>query len=134
MPRIAAVATATPPYRVRQRDVQRLAHQFFAPPIDDIERYTAVFTNAAIDTRSLAAPLEWFSEQRSWAEANDLWIETATTLGVGTVQGCLAAAHLQPQDVDHIFFVSTTTPSHNILDTYGVFRLAQTVGPPASRP
>ncbi len=108
MPRIAAVATAIPPYRVRQRDVQRLARQFFAPAIDNIDHYTSIFENAEIETRSLAVPLEWFTERRSWGEANDLWIETATALGAEVARRCLAAARLTPQDVDHIFFVSTT--------------------------
>ncbi len=67
MPRIAAVATATPPHRVRQHDVERLARQFFAPAIDNIDRYTSIFEHAEIETRSLAAPLEWFTERRSWA-------------------------------------------------------------------
>ncbi len=108
MPRITTVATATPPHRVRQRDVQRLAREFFAPAIDNIDRYTSVFENAEIETRSLAAPLEWFAERRSWGEANDLWIETATALGTEAARCCLKAAQLTPQDVDHIFFVSTT--------------------------
>jgi alkylresorcinol/alkylpyrone synthase len=88
--------------------VQRLARQFFAPAIDNIDRYTSIFENAEIETRSLAAPLEWFTERRSWGEANDLWIETATMLGVEAARRCLAAARLAARDVDHIFFVSTT--------------------------
>lgn len=108
MPRIAAVATVTPPHSVRQQDIQRLARDFFAPAIDNIDRYMSVFENAEIETRSLAAPLAWFRERRSWSEANDLWIETATTLGTEAARQCLAAAQLTPQDVDHIFFVSTT--------------------------
>jgi alkylresorcinol/alkylpyrone synthase len=108
MPRIAAVATVTPPHRVRQQDVQYLARQFFAPAIEHIDRYTSVFEHAAIETRSLAVPLEWFTERRSWAEANDLWIEAATALGTEAARRCLEAAQRTAHDVDHIFFVSTT--------------------------
>ena len=108
MPRIAAVATATPPHQVRQHDIQRLAHTYFAPAIADMERYTPIFDNAEIATRSLAAPLQWFAEPKSWAEANDLWIEVATTLGAEAARKALDGAGLTPRDVDHIFFVSTT--------------------------
>ena len=108
MPRIAAVATATPPHRVSQQDAKRAAREFFAPAVANIDRYTSVFDNGEIDTRSLAAPIEWFGRHHSWGEANDLWIEVACTIGAEAARRCLAAAQLAPGDVDHIFFVSTT--------------------------
>ena len=108
MPRIASVATATPPHRVRQRDVKRLAREVFAPAIADIDRYLSVFDNTEIETRSLAAPVHWFLERRGLHEANDLWIEVACTLGAEVARTCLETAKLTPCDVDHIFFVSTT--------------------------
>src|SRR5919199_1954742 len=114
MPRIASVATATPPHKVRQSDVKRLARTFFGSSIKDIDRYVSVFDNTAIETRSLAAPVEWFVERHGLGEVNDLWIEVACTIGAEAARKCLAAAKLTPSDVDHIFFVSTTglaTPS-----------------------
>ncbi len=108
MPRIASVATATPPHKVRQRDVKRLAREFFGDSIKDVDRYISVFDNTEIETRSLGAPMQWFLEPHGLGEVNDLYIEVASTLGVEATQKCLAAAGLQPGDVDHIFFVSTT--------------------------
>ena len=108
MPRIAAVATATPPHSVQQRDAKRVAREFFAPAIDNIDRYMSVFDNGEIETRSLAAPLEWFTQPHSWADANDLWIDVACAIGAEAARRCLHAAHRTPRDVDHIFFVSTT--------------------------
>ena len=114
MPSIAAVATATPPHRADQRVVQRMACDYFAPALKDVQRYASVFDNSAIGTRWLAAPLDWFIQPHSWAETNDLWIEVSCALGAQAARDCLAAAGLTPKDVDHIFFVSTTglaTPS-----------------------
>ena len=108
MPRIASVATATPPHKVRQDDVKRLARAFFGSSIKEIDRYASVFDNASIETRSLAAPVEWFVERHGLGEVNDLWIEVACTIGAEAARKCLAAANLTPGDVDHIFFVSTT--------------------------
>src|SRR5688572_26403113 len=105
MPRIASVATATPPHQVRQRDVKRLAREFFAPAIKEIDRYVTVFDNAEIETRSLAAPIHWFLERHGLGEANDLWIDVATSLGAAAARRCLAAVDLGPGDVDHIFFI-----------------------------
>ena len=108
MPRVASVATATPPYRIHQRDMKGLAHTFFASSIKDIDRYITVFDNAEIETRALAAPAEWFLQRRGFGEANDLWIEVACTIGADAARQCLAEANLTAADVDHIFFVSTT--------------------------
>lgn len=108
MPRIASVATATPPHRVDQRVVKRAAREFFAGSIKDIDRYVTVFDNAEIETRSLAAPVQWFLEPRTFGEANDLWIEVACAVGVEAARACLQQANVEPADVDHIFFVSTT--------------------------
>ncbi len=108
MPKIAGVATATPPYRLRQQDIKRAARSYFAAEMDDVDRYLTVFDNAEIETRALAAPLTWFLEPHTWAEANDLWIEVACVLGAEAARECLAAANLHARDIDHIFFVSTT--------------------------
>ncbi|HZS78677.1 MAG TPA: 3-oxoacyl-[acyl-carrier-protein] synthase III C-terminal domain-containing protein [Ktedonobacteraceae bacterium] len=114
MPRITSVAIATPPYRVHQSDIKHLTREIFAGSIKDIDRYLTVFDHSEIETRFLAAPLSWFTSHPGFAEANRLWADVACALGVETVQQCLEAVDLGPEDVDHIFFVSTTglaTPS-----------------------
>ncbi len=108
MPRIASVASTTPPQQVRQCDVKRLAREFFASSIKDIDRYVSVFDNAAIETRSLAAPVDWYLRPHGMGESNDLWIEVTCALGAEAARKCLAEADLEPGDVDHVFFVSTT--------------------------
>ena len=108
MPRIASVATAVPPNQVRQPDIKRVARDYFASSLRETDRYVSVFDNTEIETRSLAAPLHWFLQPRSFGEANDLWIEVACELGADAARRCLVDAGLTPTDVDHIFFVSTT--------------------------
>jgi alkylresorcinol/alkylpyrone synthase len=108
MPRIAAVATASPPYRLRQCEAREMARAFFAPAIRDVDRYLGVFANAEIDTRALAVPPEWFLEPHGWGECNDRWIEVARDLGAEAARRCLDDAGLGPQEVDHLLFVSTT--------------------------
>ncbi len=108
MPRIAAVATATPPHLVQQRDAKRAARELFAPAIENIDRYLSVFDNSEIETRWLAAPLEWFAQPRTFGETNDLWIEVACAIGAEAARRCLVAARREAGDIDHIIFVSTT--------------------------
>ena len=108
MPRIASIATASPPHELRQSEARELARAFFAPAIRDIDRFLGVFANAEIDTRSLAVPTAWFQQERGWGECNDRFIEVACDLGVEAARRCLDDAGLGPGDVDHLIFVSTT--------------------------
>ena len=108
MPRIAAVATAEPEYRLRQCEAREMARAFFAPTIRNVDRYLDVFANAEIETRALAVPPEWFARPHGWGECNDRWIAAACQRGAEAARRCLGSAGLRPGDIDHVFFVSTT--------------------------
>jgi alkylresorcinol/alkylpyrone synthase len=108
MPRIRSVATALPPHVLSQERIRDLAREHFAPAFPEIDRYMTVFRHAQIDTRHFAAPLEWFMTQHSFKQCNDLFVEAATALGEAAARACLAQAGLEPGDVDHLIWVSTT--------------------------
>ena len=108
MPIIRSVATALPPYMLPQEQIRDLARQHFAPAFAEIDRYMSVFGHAHIDTRHFVAPLEWFGQPHSFKECNDLFIEAASALGEAAARRCLNAAGLEPADVDHLIWVSTT--------------------------
>lgn len=108
MPRIRSVATALPPHALSQERIRDLARQHFAPAFPEIDRYMTVFRHAQIDTRHFAAPLEWFMTPHSFKQCNDLFVEAATALGAAAARACLAQAGLEPGDVDHLIWVSTT--------------------------
>lgn len=114
MPVIAAVATAVPPHRISQRDVRDIAREWFNGHLPDVERYLTVFDNAAIDTRYLAAPIEWYLRPHGLGEANDLFVDVACRLGEEAARRCLERAGIAPDEVDHIILVTSTglaTPS-----------------------
>jgi alkylresorcinol/alkylpyrone synthase len=108
MPRIRSVATALPPHALSQERIRYLARQHFAPAFPEIDRYMTVFRHAQIDTRHFAAPLEWFMTPHSFKQCNDLYVQAATALGESAARMCLAQAGLEPSDVDHLIWVSTT--------------------------
>jgi alkylresorcinol/alkylpyrone synthase len=108
MPRIRSVATALPPHALSQERIRDLAREHFAPAFPEIDRYMTVFRHAQIDTRYFAAPLEWFMTPHSFKQCNDLFVEAATALGESAARACLAQAGLEPRDVDHLIWVSTT--------------------------
>ena len=108
MPVIRSVATALPPYALPQDHIRALAREYFAPAFPEIDRYMSVFRHAQIDTRYFVAPLEWFAAPHSFKECNDLFVAAATALGEEAARRCLADAGLEPRDVDHLLWVSTT--------------------------
>jgi alkylresorcinol/alkylpyrone synthase len=105
MPTIAAVATAVPPYCVPQTVARAYAREFFHESIPDVDRYLTVFDHAAIDSRYLSAPVEWFLEPHSFGEANDLFIDMACRLGEESARRCLAQAGVTPDQIDHLIFI-----------------------------
>ncbi len=124
MPRIASVATAVPPHRIRQRHIKALARQLFGTSLKEVDRYIPVFDNSEIETRYLAAPPEWFLERRGLQEANDLWIDVACATGTQAAHECLEQAGVKASEVDHIIFVSTTGLAAPSIDA----RLITTLG------
>lgn len=108
MPTIAAVASAVPPYRLEQATARAYARNLFRDHLPQIERYLTVFDHAAIATRYLSAPVEWFLEPHGLGAANQRFIEMATHLGEEVARACLQQAGLPPAAVDHLIFVSTT--------------------------
>ncbi len=114
MPSIRSVATALPAHVLPQSIARDFAQHLFAPSMPTIERYLPVFEHAQIDQRHLVVPPEWFLSEHSFQESNDLFIREATALGERVARDCLAMAKVEPDDIDHILWVSTTgiaTPS-----------------------
>jgi alkylresorcinol/alkylpyrone synthase len=114
MPRIAAVATAVPPYTVTQDEARTFADSYFRPHRDDIDRLLPVFNHAGIDARHLCMPIDWLRTPRSFEEKNALYIEWSTRLAGEVITSCAEKAKVALGDLDQIIFVSTTglaTPS-----------------------
>ncbi|MFJ8262530.1 type III polyketide synthase [Rummeliibacillus sp. NPDC094406] len=114
MPKIHAVSTYSPPHQIPQEKAEEFIHQLFAGRMERLERYLKVFQNAEIHNRQLAMPIEWYKEDHSFSERNDLYIELATDYGARVIQDCLAESSIDVKDINALIFVSTTgisTPS-----------------------
>jgi alkylresorcinol/alkylpyrone synthase len=64
--------------------------------------------------RHLALPVDAYYELDTFGKANAAWARVAPELGVIAARRALAAAHMSPNEIDHLFFVSGTgiaTPS-----------------------
>jgi alkylresorcinol/alkylpyrone synthase len=117
-PRLVALATAVPPHVLRQADARTFAEHLFAGALGADGRLMQVFEHAQIDKRHMCMPLEWFGKDRTFAEKNALYVEHAVLLAGEATRKALARARLEPADIDHVLFVSSTglaTPSVDAL-------------------
>ena len=118
IPRLLSVATAVPPFALRQPDVQRRLCTIFRERATEAERFLPVFDNAGIETRYSCVPLDWYEDNHGWSDRNPLYLANATTLLREAAERALAAAGLQPSEIDGIVCVSTSgiaTPSLDAL-------------------
>ncbi|WP_027414725.1 type III polyketide synthase [Aneurinibacillus terranovensis] len=114
MPRITAVGTCVPPHILPQDSIKDFARHLFADSFQDIERLLPVFQNGQVETRYFCMPIDWFAQPHSFAEKNSLYEKWAVTLGMEAAEKCLHHAGRTLNEIDHIFFVSTSgiaTPS-----------------------
>jgi alkylresorcinol/alkylpyrone synthase len=78
------------------------------------ERLSGVFDNAAIATRNLVAPLEWYEQPHGWAERNAVYLSACEKMFEEAARSAIDRAGLSPDRIDGVVSVSTTgiaTPS-----------------------
>jgi alkylresorcinol/alkylpyrone synthase len=117
------LATATPPITLHQDDVIRRAADHFGKSTQAYEWLAPIYRNAEIETRHSCVPTDWYLEDHSFRERNDLFLEHAVDLFVEAAEKALAEAGLQPRDIDTIVAVSTTGIATPALDARLMRRL-----------
>jgi alkylresorcinol/alkylpyrone synthase len=111
---LLSLATALPPYRVRQEEAKARGRELFAGRKALYDRLSGVFDNAGIAERALVAPIDWYSGDQGWESRNRLYLDASEKLFEGAATSAIAAAGLSPADIDGVITVSTTgiaTPS-----------------------
>jgi len=101
-PTVAAVAVEFPPYRVSQAEAMSGLTGFGGP---EFERFAA---SAGVQQRRISMPLADYGTLSGFTEANDIFIETALTLGERAIRSALAAANVRPDEVDVVFSTTVT--------------------------
>jgi alkylresorcinol/alkylpyrone synthase len=117
MPKILALSTAIPPHRMDQAFARReMARICEGQP--HLERLIPVFDRTGVDTRHLVHEPEWYLESRSFEERNEEYAARALELTQRAVRACFTQSGTAPDEIDHIFVVTTTgltTPSLDAL-------------------
>lgn len=105
---VAGVATALPKHKYGQDQLLAELMRHWGPRIDNPRFLELLHQRAGVGSRSLALPLEQYQHLKTWGEANDHWIATATELGQAALCRALSRAGVSSADIGAIFFVSVT--------------------------
>lgn len=107
MSRIAAVAPALPEHAYSQDEITAHLAELIAP--EDKRSVLARFhRNSGIATRHTVLPIEQYRDLGGFTHANEVWLEEGTRLAGRALTEALAAAGLEPADVDFLLFTSVT--------------------------
>lgn len=114
--RLNALATAVPPFVLRQEEVVPAAVGLFTQSGRSLgaDRLSAIFGNTEIEQRYSCVPLDWYLEPHGFGERNDLYLENAEALLLDAAERSLLKAGLDAQAIDMIVTVSSSgiaTPS-----------------------
>jgi alkylresorcinol/alkylpyrone synthase len=113
-PVIRAVGRALPPHFADQETLIAAFREAWSGAHFNVERLEELHRAVQVSGRYLALPLETYKGLTSFARRNEEWTRVAVDLGETAVREALRCAKLSPEDVDQIFFVTTTgiaTPS-----------------------
>lgn len=116
--RIAAVGRALPENYYDQETLIQAFKKHWSRRHYNLERLETLHRNVLVGGRHLALTLEEYEQLDSFTSANNSFIRCAQELGAKAIVDGLDAAGLQPGEIDHIFFVSSTgiaTPSIDAL-------------------
>jgi alkylresorcinol/alkylpyrone synthase len=112
--RIAGVGRAFPEHYYSQSELSLALKEHWAERHFNLDRLDQLHKNVLVDGRHLALKLEEYEALDSFTAANDAFIRVAVEVGARAVEDALRHSSLAFEDVDHIFYVSTTgvaTPS-----------------------
>lgn len=111
---VLGIGTALPEHHIGQDEARNMARRLFADHYTDIDRLLRLFENVQVDDRYFAVPPSWFDEEHDLAERNAVYLEHAVGLSVASATESILRASVTTDDIDAIFFVSSTgfaTPS-----------------------
>ncbi|RWZ60312.1 naringenin-chalcone synthase [Halobacillus fulvus] len=107
-------------YSYTQEEVSRLVPELFTMKQSEINRLMPIFENSQIERRQFAEKLNWFTLDHGLEERNRTYMEKAVAYAKEAVSSCLhhPSFTVRPNEVDHIFFVSSTGIATPTVDTF----------------
>ncbi|CDQ39849.1 MULTISPECIES: type III polyketide synthase [Virgibacillus] len=119
---ICSAGVGIPKYHMEQAEVKQIVQKIFNQSKRHVSRLLPVFDNAQVDERQFVVPPNWFLEEHSFKERNELFIKLAKSYIIEAMDDCLdnsafLTESVAYEDIDMIIFVSSTgiaTPSLDV--------------------
>lgn len=111
---ILALATATPPHVIEQRDVMAAAPKAMPDFFQRFPGMMEIFGNAGIERRRAVRPLEWYLQPHDWRERSEVYLQEALKLYQQVAKDAMLRAGVKPEDIDIAITISSSgvaTPS-----------------------
>jgi alkylresorcinol/alkylpyrone synthase len=105
---IASVASAFPKNYYPQSVLLAGLRTLWGAKLDNPALMDRLYSRIGVEGRYLALPYEQYACLDRWGEANRHWIEISQELGEQALGCALKRAHLEPTEIDALFFVSIT--------------------------
>lgn len=110
---IVSIGTSIPEYELEQDDIQSFIKQIFPRSAREVERLLPVFSHASVEKRQFVVPKEWFSQEHTFAERNEVYVTKAVEHSLYSIDRCLTNRDFLeetiPYDaIDMVVFVSST--------------------------
>jgi alkylresorcinol/alkylpyrone synthase len=121
---LVSVGRALPANYYGQEELLAALAKLWAGRFHNPRRLEQIQRNTLVGGRHLALPIEEYASLRGFGAANAAFIRCGLELGERAVREALAAARLEPRDVDAIFALSVTGIAAPSLDA----RLANRIG------
>jgi alkylresorcinol/alkylpyrone synthase len=122
--RVFSIATAVPPHKLRQQDVECLARSYSSTERSTIDRLLPVYGNAGIETRYSCVAIDWYLKEHSWSDRARVFVDGAVSLLEQAARQALTKGGVGVADVDALVVASTTGIATPSLDALLIERLA----------
>jgi alkylresorcinol/alkylpyrone synthase len=106
--RIVATTTAFPPHYFTQDEVLTALKTYWDKGMENAAVLERLHSRTGVEGRYFSRPLKDYYELDTWGKTNDVWIETAETLGEQAISTLLRESGLPPEKIGTIIFVSVT--------------------------
>lgn len=120
---ILGVGRALPPHYADQATLTALLKELWSARHYNSDRVDQLHRTVQVSGRHLALPVEEYRRLDSFGKANDAFARVSLEVGEQAIRRALAAAELQPHDVDHLIFTTVSGITCPSLDARLVNRL-----------
>jgi alkylresorcinol/alkylpyrone synthase len=121
--RIAAAATAFPPYYFQQQEVVEALKVWWGRDPRQAAVLERLHSRTGVDGRYFSRPLGEYADLDTWGKSNNAWIETAEQLGEQAIECLLTQTGVARERIAALFFVSVTGVASPSIDARLVNRM-----------